>query len=116
MSKVTMPEPFGWLSDSLMNGGLAFSKTDPHTNSTFITNSTCAVYRDYQMTRYAEAVRRETLEKVQRILNGMYTEALKARVPEDDDDDGHNQGCLERALALTDALLQVRGLIESTPA
>lgn len=62
MSKVTMPEPFGWLSDSLMNGGLAFSKTDPHTNGTFITNSTCAVYRDHQMNRYANAKVREALE------------------------------------------------------
>ncbi len=116
MSKVKMPEPFGWLSDALMNGGLAFSKTDPHTNSTFITNSTCAVYRDYQMTRYADAVRRETLEAVQRILTGMYTEAVKSRVPEEENEDGHDQGCLERALALTDASLQVRSLIESTPA
>lgn len=65
MSKVTMPEPFGWLSDSLMNGGLAFSKTAPHTNNTFITNSTCAVYRDFQLKQYAAAMVRSALNAVE---------------------------------------------------
>lgn len=71
MSKVTMPEPFGWLSDSLLNGGLVFSKVDPAQGQRFITNSTCAVYRDYQMKQYAAAMVRVALEEAAHICWSM---------------------------------------------
>lgn len=67
MNKVTMPEPFGWLSDSLLNGGLVFSKADPAQGQRFITNSTCAVYRDYQIQQYAASKVREALEEAAQV-------------------------------------------------
>lgn len=107
MSKVTMPEPFGWLSDTLMNGGLAFSKTDPHTNSTFITNSTCAVYRDHQMNHYASARVREALEEAAKVCDTYFNEITEPR------SNPYYDGALDAADILEQ---RIRALIPSTPA
>src|SRR5690606_16950178 len=115
MSNVPMPEPVGFLH-------ICRKKPMVRTFS-FREKSKELAVRGYfpfpvitttQAKAYADARVKEVLEEAQRILTGMYTEAVKARVPEDEDEEGYNQGLLERALALTDATLQIRALIPPT--
>lgn len=71
-------------------------------------------YDAVQMEAYAlaayQAGRDSGLEEAKGVLSALCTESLKARIPEHEDDEGWNQGCLERSLALTDAMLKIRAL------
>lgn len=69
MSKVTMPEPFGWLLDCLPGGGLAFQRERPSEMQSLV-NSTGAVFTTDQAEAYADARVREALEEAMRHVGG----------------------------------------------
>lgn len=69
-----------------------------------------------QAEAYANARVREALEAVESTLESMQTAALKQRVPEDEDEGGWNGDCIASALAISQAILEIRTLLPSTPA
>lgn len=115
MSKVTIPEPVAKVMDGYSIFWAGSGPIFPLVDRNKVKVGSLLITTD-QAEAYAAAKVREALEEAQVILTGMYTDAVKARVPEGDDEEGWNSHCLERALALQDAVLKIRALLPSTPA
>lgn len=98
MTKIQMPEPAIFNASGV--GGVIYSHG----------------YTATQMEAYKDACVREALEGAEKELESLYTEALRARVSEDDDDESWNLICLSQARAISQAQLRIRALIPTTKA
>lgn len=118
MTKTTMPESVAVVvSDYVLfwagSGPIAplVERTGAKVGSRLITTD--------QAEAYATARVREALAEVESKLESMQTAALKERVPESEDEQGWNTDCIARALALNQAILEIRTITpkdQSTPA
>ncbi|KAA0910651.1 hypothetical protein [Pusillimonas sp. ANT_WB101] len=110
MSKqTTMLEPVAYAHRDILRRGNSVERIYPEKK--YGAESVSLITTD-QAEAYSAARVREALESAQSILMEMYTEAIKARVPESEDEEGWNESCLERALAISDATMKVRALIK----
>ena len=107
MSKVTMPEP---TAEIRIVGNVSIFDLTPvgkqrglSVGQKFITTT--------QAEAYADARVREALEQAEAKLMEMHEHAVKSRVPPDEDEDGWNTSCADRAIALGEAGLTIRALI-----
>lgn len=91
MSNVTMPQPE---FPGVMVGGIPRY-----------------LFTGNQMESYAAAKVREGLEEAEAKLMEMHEHAVKSRVPPDEDEDGWNTSCADRAIALGEAVLAIRALL-----
>lgn len=112
MSKVTMPEP---VAHAVTNKRHPKASIALHHDASFAVGDDDLLIEDLitttQAEAYAAAKARAALEEAEAILTGMYTDAVKARVPEAEDEQGWNASCADRAIAIGEAVLAIRALI-----
>lgn len=109
--QVKMPVPVAWLQTCRKkpdNHALTYNKEVPALKN--LGYRAEGLITTDQAEAYAAAKVREALEVMESMLTSMYTDAVKARVPEAGDEEGWNSHCLERALALQEAVLAIRAL------
>lgn len=64
---------------------------------------------------YAAAKVREALERAESQIMKMHDQAVKARVHPDQAEEGWNDSCADRAIALGEAVLAIRSIIPPLP-
>lgn len=100
MTSETMPEPVAAVIDWVIRRSVKARLAE---GTTLITTE--------QAEAYAVARVREALEEADQALETLYTEALNARVSDDEDDEAWNLTCLARAQSLSQAQLKIRALL-----
>lgn len=105
---IPMPEPVAYLYEYEDGQKVLTSSLDAIQRSS---KAWLPMITTTQAEAYADARVREALEEVNQVLEGLYTEALNARVPEDEDDEAWNITCLARAQSISQAQLKIRALI-----